>query len=171
MGDQVRIADMENPKERRAAEEELIGRYHEQELRALLERVREGVRQLDASQIDPSNLMTSSTTTNARHRSSGASATQAGRVERTPPVCSNGTESTTRRTQTGGSSAGRVAEGASRAVAACQRPGGSGMLSCRQIPRAVGVLISRCRGTVDRSPVAGFSHSSWFAASRRSRQP
>jgi hypothetical protein len=53
---EIRIAGMENPKQRGAAEEELIGRYHEEELRALLGRVREGFRRLDAGQIDPFDL-------------------------------------------------------------------------------------------------------------------
>jgi hypothetical protein len=34
----------------------MIGRYHEEQLRLLLERVREGFEQLDAGQIDPFDL-------------------------------------------------------------------------------------------------------------------
>ncbi len=56
VGDQVRISDIEDPKERRRPEEELIGRYYEEQLRALLERVREGFQRLDAGQIDPFDL-------------------------------------------------------------------------------------------------------------------
>lgn len=57
--------------------------------------------------------------------------------------------------------------------AARQRgPLGIGTPSCRQIPRAVAVLIARWRGTTVRSPVAAFSHSScWLPAARaRSRE-
>jgi hypothetical protein len=53
MGDEVRLSDIENPKQRRKAALEMIGRYHEEQLRSLLERVREGFQKLDDGEIDP----------------------------------------------------------------------------------------------------------------------
>jgi hypothetical protein len=41
---------------RRRAARELIGTYHEEQLRALLEHVREGFERLDAGEIDPFEL-------------------------------------------------------------------------------------------------------------------
>jgi hypothetical protein len=48
---------------------------------------------------------------------------------------------------------------------------GSGIPSCLQIPRAVGGLISRWRGTVVRWPDEVFSQNSCPAACRTSEQP
>jgi hypothetical protein len=56
MNDATRIRDIEGEKARRRAAREMIGRYHEEQLRILLERVREGFAQLDAGQIDPFDL-------------------------------------------------------------------------------------------------------------------
>jgi hypothetical protein len=56
MSEGTRIRDIEGEKARRRAAREMIGRYHEQQLRLLLERVREGLEQLDAGQIDPFDL-------------------------------------------------------------------------------------------------------------------
>ncbi|HWD85955.1 MAG TPA: hypothetical protein VG321_09405 [Solirubrobacteraceae bacterium] len=53
MGDHVRISDMENPKQRRRAARELVGRYHEEQLGILLEHVRNGFQKLDTAEIDP----------------------------------------------------------------------------------------------------------------------
>ena len=52
----TRIRDIESEGERRRAARELIGEYHEAELRKLLEHVREGFRRLDAHEIDPFDL-------------------------------------------------------------------------------------------------------------------
>jgi hypothetical protein len=56
MSDGTRIRDIEGEKARRRAAREMIGRYHEEQLRLLLERVREGFGQLDAGEIDPFDL-------------------------------------------------------------------------------------------------------------------
>jgi hypothetical protein len=56
MHDATRIRDIEGEKARRRAAREMIGRYHDDQLRILLERVREGFEQLDAGQIDPLEL-------------------------------------------------------------------------------------------------------------------
>jgi hypothetical protein len=52
----TRIRDIENERQRRRAARELIGEYHEAELRKLLDRVREGFHRLDAGEIDPFDL-------------------------------------------------------------------------------------------------------------------
>ncbi len=51
-----RIRDIENPKARRRAAREAVGRYHEQQLRLLLEHVREGFERLEAGEPDPFEL-------------------------------------------------------------------------------------------------------------------
>jgi hypothetical protein len=56
MTDGVRIREIEGEKARRRAAREMIGAYHEQQLRLLLERIREGFRKLDAGEIDPFEL-------------------------------------------------------------------------------------------------------------------
>jgi hypothetical protein len=56
MTDGVRIREIEGERARRKAARERIGAYHEQQLRLLLERVREGFRKLDADEIDPFEL-------------------------------------------------------------------------------------------------------------------
>ncbi len=56
MSDRVRIRDIENEKARRRAAREMIGEYHEQQLRLLLDHVREGFARLDSDEIDPFEL-------------------------------------------------------------------------------------------------------------------
>ena len=56
MAEAVRLRDIENDKARRRAAEVMIGEYHEQQLRLLLERVRKGFEQLDDGEIDPFEL-------------------------------------------------------------------------------------------------------------------
>jgi hypothetical protein len=56
MTEGVRIRDIENEKARRRAARAIIGEYHEQQLRLLLERVRDGFARLDADEIDPFDL-------------------------------------------------------------------------------------------------------------------
>lgn len=56
MSDDVRIRDIEGEKARRRAAREMVGRYHEEQLRLLLEHVREGFEQLDRGEIDPFDL-------------------------------------------------------------------------------------------------------------------
>ena len=56
MTDGVRLRDTENDKARRKQAVAIIGDYHEQQLRLLLERVRDGFAQLDAGAIDPFEL-------------------------------------------------------------------------------------------------------------------
>ena len=51
-----RIRDIEGEKARRRAAREIIGRYHDQQLRLLLDRVRDGFAQLDAGEIDAFEL-------------------------------------------------------------------------------------------------------------------
>jgi hypothetical protein len=43
----VRISDIEDPKKRRRAARDLVGRYHEEQLGILLEHVRDGFQKLD----------------------------------------------------------------------------------------------------------------------------
>lgn len=50
MTESVRIRDIENGKARRRAARQMIGEYHEQQLRLLLERVREGFAKMDAGE-------------------------------------------------------------------------------------------------------------------------
>ena len=56
MADTVRLRDIENEKARRRAARERIGAYHEEQLRLLLEHVRDGFRKLEAAEIDPFEL-------------------------------------------------------------------------------------------------------------------
>jgi hypothetical protein len=56
MSDRVRIRDIEDERARRRAARDLIGRYHEEQLRLLLEHVREGFERLDRGEIDPFDL-------------------------------------------------------------------------------------------------------------------
>jgi hypothetical protein len=56
MGDQVRISDIENPKERRRGAQELVGRYHEEQLGILLEHVRDGFQRLETGEVDVFDL-------------------------------------------------------------------------------------------------------------------
>jgi hypothetical protein len=56
MTDGVRIRDIENEKARRRAARQLIGEYHEEQLRLLLDRVRDGFAKMDAGEIDPFDL-------------------------------------------------------------------------------------------------------------------
>jgi hypothetical protein len=56
MTESVRIRDIENGKARRRAARQMIGEYHEQQLRLLLERVREGFAKMDAGEIGPFDL-------------------------------------------------------------------------------------------------------------------
>jgi hypothetical protein len=56
MTDGVRIRDIEGERARRRAARELIGKYHEDQLRLLLEHVRDGLARLDAGEIDPFEL-------------------------------------------------------------------------------------------------------------------
>lgn len=107
--DEGGIGEIEDPTQRRSAGQELVGRYHEAQLRSLLERVREGFRGSMRVRSMHSTWMTSSTTTSVRPRSSGAFAT-GGPEQNTQPVPSNGTENTTSKAQTGGNSAGRAAD-------------------------------------------------------------
>ena len=51
MTEGVRIRNIENEKARRRAARAIIGEYHEQQLRLLLERVRDGFARLDADEI------------------------------------------------------------------------------------------------------------------------
>jgi hypothetical protein len=56
MTEGVRIRDIENEKTRRRAARQMIGDYHEQQLRLLLDHVRDGFAQMDAGEIDPFDL-------------------------------------------------------------------------------------------------------------------
>ena len=56
MTEGVRIRDIENEKARRRAARQTIGEYHEQQLRLLLDRVRDGFAKMDAGEIDPFGL-------------------------------------------------------------------------------------------------------------------
>lgn len=56
MSDAVRIREIEGERARRRAARELIGRYHEEQLRLLLDHVREGFEKLDRGEIDPFDL-------------------------------------------------------------------------------------------------------------------
>jgi hypothetical protein len=53
---EVRIRDIENEKARRRAAGEMITRYHEEQLRLLLDHVRDGLAKLDAGEIDAFDL-------------------------------------------------------------------------------------------------------------------
>jgi len=50
--DGVRIRDIENEKARRRAARQLIGEYQEEQLRLLLDRVRDGFAKMDAGETD-----------------------------------------------------------------------------------------------------------------------
>lgn len=52
----VRIRDIAGEKARRRAAREMIGRYHEEQLRLLLEHVREGFERLDRGEMGPFDL-------------------------------------------------------------------------------------------------------------------
>lgn len=52
----MRIRDIEGEKARRRAARDLIGRYHEQQLRRLLEHARAGFEQLDRGEINAFEL-------------------------------------------------------------------------------------------------------------------
>jgi len=56
MTEDVRIRDIENEKARRRAASQMIGEYHEQQLRLLLDHVRDGFAKMDAGEIDPFDL-------------------------------------------------------------------------------------------------------------------
>jgi hypothetical protein len=56
MMNSTRIRDIEGEKARRRAARKMIGEYHEEQLRLLLEHVREGFNQLEAGELDPFEL-------------------------------------------------------------------------------------------------------------------
>lgn len=56
MADGIRIREIKDERTRRRAARELIGRYHEDELRLLLDRVRDGFARMDRGEIDPFDL-------------------------------------------------------------------------------------------------------------------
>ena len=56
MTEGVRIRDIENDKARRRAARQMIGDYHELQLRLLLDHVRDGFAKMDAGEIDPFDL-------------------------------------------------------------------------------------------------------------------
>jgi hypothetical protein len=56
MTEGVRIRDIENDKGRRRAARQMIAEYHEQQLRLLLDHVRDGFEKLDVGEIDPFDL-------------------------------------------------------------------------------------------------------------------
>jgi hypothetical protein len=56
MSDVARIRDIEGERTRRRAARQFIGEYHEQQLRLLLERVRDGFARMDAGEIEPFEL-------------------------------------------------------------------------------------------------------------------
>jgi hypothetical protein len=56
VSDAIRIRDIEGEKARRRAARELIARYHDEQLRRLLDHVREGFEQLDRAEIDAFEL-------------------------------------------------------------------------------------------------------------------
>ncbi len=56
MSDAIRIREIEDATARRKAARKLIGQCHENQLRRLLEHVREGFEQLDRGDIDPFEL-------------------------------------------------------------------------------------------------------------------
>ena len=81
MNDGTRIRDVGGDKARRQAAREMIGRYHEEQLRLLLERGPEASNSSTWARSTRSTSTTSSTTTSARRGSSGPSAGPAGRGE------------------------------------------------------------------------------------------
>jgi hypothetical protein len=72
MPQNVRLRDVEDEKARRRAPRAIIGVYHEQQLRLLLEHVREGFARLDAGEIDAFELDDLVHPTSAQRRSYGA---------------------------------------------------------------------------------------------------
>ncbi|MBV9338365.1 MAG: hypothetical protein JO243_20960, partial [Solirubrobacterales bacterium] len=56
MSERARIRDIENDKARRRAARQMIGECHEEQLRLLLDHVRDGVAKMDAGEIDPFDL-------------------------------------------------------------------------------------------------------------------
>jgi hypothetical protein len=56
MAEGVRIRDIENEKARRRAARQMIAEYHEEQLRLLLDHVRDGFARMDADEIDPFDL-------------------------------------------------------------------------------------------------------------------
>jgi hypothetical protein len=56
VSDAIRIREIEGEKARRRAARELIGRYHDEQLRLLLDHVRAGFEKLDRGEIDPFEL-------------------------------------------------------------------------------------------------------------------
>ena len=56
MSDSIPIREIEAQKARRRAARELIGRYHDQQLKLLLDHVRGGFEKLDRGEIDPFEL-------------------------------------------------------------------------------------------------------------------
>jgi hypothetical protein len=56
MTEGVRIRDIENEKARCRAARQMIAEYHEQQLRLLLDHVRDGFTKMDAGEIDPFDL-------------------------------------------------------------------------------------------------------------------
>lgn len=56
MSESSRIRDIEDQRTRRRAARVLIGEYHEEQLRRLLEHVRRGIERMDAGEIDPFEL-------------------------------------------------------------------------------------------------------------------
>lgn len=56
MSDAIRIREIEGERARRRAARELIGRYHDDQLRLLLDHVRKGFEKLDRGEIDPFEL-------------------------------------------------------------------------------------------------------------------
>jgi hypothetical protein len=56
MSEPSRIRDIEDQRTRRRAARLLIGEYHEEQLRRLLEQVRHGIERMDTGEIDPFEL-------------------------------------------------------------------------------------------------------------------
>jgi hypothetical protein len=56
VSDAIRIRASEGERARRRAARELIGRYHDEQLRLLLDHVRQGFEKLDRGEIDPFEL-------------------------------------------------------------------------------------------------------------------
>jgi hypothetical protein len=56
MMDGTRVGDIEGEKARRQAARKMIGEYHEEQLRLLLEHVRDGFDKLDRGEFDPFEL-------------------------------------------------------------------------------------------------------------------
>ena len=54
--DAIRVREIEGERARRKAARELIGRYHDEQLRLLLDHVRDGFEGLDSGELDPFEL-------------------------------------------------------------------------------------------------------------------